>query len=256
MTARLSAAIITRNERANLPRALRSLAGLADEVVVLDGGSTDGTPTLARALGARVRERAFDGFASQKNACLDLCTGEFILVLDADEAVTPALAAEIRRRVEAPDADAWAVARRSLFLGRFMDHTGWFPDYTVRLLRRGRGRFAPALVHESLAVDGRVARLPPSAHLEHFTTESLPAYLAKLNRYTSLAARDLAARDRRKPTAAELLLLPLFAFLKFFILRRGFRDGREGFLLSALSAYYVFAKYLKLRRLRAGGEGA
>ncbi len=223
---------------------------------MLDGGSTDGTPALARALGARVHERAFDGFANQKNACLDLCAGEFILVLDADEAVTPALAAEIRRRLESPDADAWAVARRSLFLGRFMDHTGWFPDYTVRLLRRGRGRFAPALVHESLAVDGRVARIPPSAHLEHFTTESLPAYLSKLNRYTSLAARDLAARARRPPTAAELLLLPLFAFFKFFLLKRGFLDGREGFLLSALSSFYVFSKYRKLRRLLAAGRRA
>lgn len=256
MTATLSVAIIAKNERRNLPRALRSVAGLADETVVLDGGSTDGTPALARALGAKVHARAFDGFASQKNAALDLCTGDFILVLDADETVPPPLAAAIRGVLADPAAaPGYALARRSLFLGRFLRHSGWFPDYTTRLVRRGRARFAPALVHESLAVDGPVARLPPEAHLDHYTTESIAAHLTKMNRYTSLSARDFTSA-RRRPGLPELALLPPFIFLKTWVLKRGFRDGREGFVLSVLSAFYVFVKYWKFRAARGNGEGA
>lgn len=255
VTATLSVAIIARDERRNLPRALASVSCLADETVVLDGGSTDGTPALARALGARVHHRAFDGFAAQKNAALDLCTGDFILVLDADETVPPACAAAIRAVLAAPDADGYALARRSLFLGRFMKRSGWFPDYTMRLVRRGRARFAPALVHESLAVDGPVRRLPPAAHLDHYTTETVAAHLAKMNRYTTLAALERAPAARR-PGALAPPLLALFVFLKTLLPKQGFRDGREGFTLALLSAFYVFVKYWKFRAASGASGGA
>lgn len=243
---KLSVVMITRNEKRNLARALSSVR-FADEIVVLDSGSDDGTQKLAEALGARVETRTFTGFAEMKNAAVDLALGEWIFVLDADEEVTPALAEAIIAAIHRPDGpDAYGVPRLSSFLGRWIHHSGWFPDYTVRLFRRGKAHFRPVRVHESLAVDGRVERFPRAACMNHYTYETMEQYLAKLNQYTSLAATDMIEKGRQ-PRIWDLFIHPPFTFFRQYILRAGWRDGSHGLVLALLSSFYVFIKYLKLR---------
>lgn len=243
---KLSVVMIARNEKRNLARALNSVR-FADEVVVLDSGSTDGTQALAKALGARVETREFTGFAEMKNAAVDLARGEWIFVLDADEEVTPPLAEAILAAVERPDGpDAYGVPRLSSFLGRWIRHSSWFPDYTIRLFRSGTARFRPVRVHESLAVEGRVERFPKTAYMKHYTYETMEQYLAKLNQYTSLAAVDMIEKGRR-PMPWDLFIHPPFTFFRQYFLRAGWRDGVHGLVLALLSGFYVFIKYLKLR---------
>jgi glycosyltransferase involved in cell wall biosynthesis len=246
----LSVVMITHNEKKNLRRSLAS-ASFADEIIVLDSFSTDGTATLAEQLGAQVHLRQFDGFSTMKNHAVSLATKEWILVLDADEEITPALQKAICGVLETDQSEnspynAWAVPRLSSFLGKWIRHSSWFPDYTVRLFRQGTAEFNPVLVHESLTVEGKIGYLPQEAHFLHYTYETMYQYLEKLNNYTSLAARDMQAKNR-KSHFYDILINPPFTFFRQYFLRSGFRDGVHGLVLALLSAFYVFVKYLKLR---------
>jgi glycosyltransferase involved in cell wall biosynthesis len=243
----LSVIVITRNEVARLRRCLDS-ASFADEVVVVDNGSTDGTVELARALGARVVETTdWPGFGAQKNRALDEARGQWVLSLDADEWLGDELALSVQAALSGDAAPAgvaaYRFARLSSFCGQWMHHSGWYPDAVTRLFRRGSARFSDDLVHERLIVDGEVARL--SGDLLHESMPTLTMALDKLNRYSDGRARDLAARGRRGGLA-RAVGHGLWAFVRTYLLKRGFLDGRLGFVLAVYNAETSYYRYLKI----------
>jgi glycosyltransferase involved in cell wall biosynthesis len=247
---RISAVLITRNEEAALPACLDSLRWV-DEIVVLDTASSDRTQEIARAAGATVIDSSdWPGFGPQKNRVLGHATGDWVLSIDADERVTPELAQEIGRIVRTAGADnGYAIPRLSSYCGRYMRHSGWWPDHVTRLFRRGKARFSDDLVHERLIVDGRVGRL--QGMLLHESFGSLEQVLDKVNRYSTLSARQMAAAGRRGGLATAVLH-GLGAFLRTYLLKAGFLDGREGFMLAVSNAEGAYYKYLKLMLLQDG----
>jgi hypothetical protein len=250
---RLSVALITRNEAHNLPDCLRSVA-FADEVVIVDQGSSDGTADVARRLGARVIEvDDWPGFGPQKNRALDACDGEWILALDADERVPEALRSEIEATLVRPAHYVYEMPRRSSYCGRFIDHGGWSPDYCRRLFRRGAARFSEARVHEALVTDHPVGRL--RAHLLHFSFRSMEEVLDKVNRYSTESAGMLVAQGRR-PGLATALLHGLAAFLRTYVVKRGFLDGRHGLMLAISNAEGSYYRYVKAMLLAKHGNAA
>jgi glycosyltransferase involved in cell wall biosynthesis len=242
MPHRFSVAIIAYNEEVNLPACLRSVAW-ADEIVLVDGGSTDRTREIAREFGARVIDApAWPGFGAQKNRALDACTGDWILALDADERVDGALRAEIERTLANPAFDVYALPRRSTYCGRFMRHGGWWPDHVTRLFRRGTARYSDARVHERVLTDRPVGRL--QAPLVHHSFRTMEQVLDKMNRYSSDGARMLGERGRA-PGLASAVLHGLAAFLRTYVLKLGFLDGRHGFLLAVSNAEGSYYRYVK-----------
>lgn len=240
----ISAVIITRNEEAMLPDCLRSLAWV-DEIVVVDSGSSDRTVDIAAEHGARVSQfDGWPGFGPQKNRAIELATGDWVLSIDADERVSAELAAEIRAAVNGAGSQAaYAMPRLSSYCGRYMRHSGWWPDYVTRLFRRGSARFSDDLVHERLIVDGTVGRL--SNTLLHESFGSLEEVLDKVNRYSSLSAQQMAAAGRRGSVSGAVLH-GIGAFVRTYFLKAGFLDGREGFLLAVSNAEGAYYKYVKL----------
>ena len=242
MANHLSVAIIARNEAHNLPHCLRSVAW-ADEIVVVDNGSTDGSQQIVRDFGARLIEAPdWPGFGAQKNRALDACRGEWVLSLDADERVSAELRAEIETVLAQPAFDVYAMPRRSTYCGRFLRHGGWWPDYVTRLFRRGAARFSAARVHESLLTERPIGRL--RAPLVHYSFRSMEQVLDKMNRYSSEGAAMLAARGR-VPGLGTAVAHGLAAFLRTYVLRLGFLDGRHGFLLAVSNAEGSYYRYVK-----------
>lgn len=242
----LSVILITHNEAANVGACLASVA-FADEWIVVDSGSSDGTAEIARGAGARVMVTSdWPGFGAQKNRALAAATGRWVLSIDADERVTPELAASIRRAIERDDGDAasgYEVSRLSNFCGQWMRHGDWYPDRVLRLFKRDAARFSDDLVHERTIVTGRIARL--EGELLHHSMPTLDSALDKLNRYSSGRAVDkVSAGDRGGLWAA--LTHGLWAFLRCYILRRGFQDGRLGFVLAIYVAENTYYRYLKM----------
>lgn len=248
----LTVAVITRNEEKNLRRCLESVP-FAGEIVVVDSGSTDGTVQVAEEFGARVLDQPFLGFGRQKNFAVDQARGQWVLVLDADEWLDPACAAEVRDKVHPHTAaDAFWMLRRTRFLGRWMVHS-WSNDYTLRLFRRGKARFEDKPIHEKLVLQPgtRVGRI--KAPYFHDTYEDLHHYIEKMNRYSSLFARDPATDPRF--SWPRMLASPLTGFLKTYVLKLGFLDGPQGFVLAVGTAYYHFLKYAKKwEKLRGGSS--
>jgi glycosyltransferase involved in cell wall biosynthesis len=253
MRAPLSVAIITLNEERNIRACLESVKW-ADEIVVCDSGSTDRTLVIASEYGARTFHDAWRGFAAHKNLAVERCRHPWVLVVDADERVTPPLQREIEAVLADPAArDGYLVPRRNYFLGRWIRGCGWYPDATIRLFRRGRGRFAERAVHEAVVVDGRLGRL--TAPLEHFTYESIGAFLQRMDRYSTLAAEELE-RAGRRAHVWDLVGRPVWTFLRMFLLQGGWRDGWPGLVISGLYAASTFSKYAKLWELaRTGRHG-
>jgi len=246
----LSAALITRNAASRLEECLASIA-FADEIVVVDSGSSDRTVEIARELGAKITvTEDWPGFGPQKNRALELATCDWVLSLDADEWLTAESAEEIRRVVSegAADAAAFRLPRRSSFCGRFMRHSGWWPDHVVRLFRRGSARFSDDTVHERVVVDGNTGTLREP--IMHETFVDLDDMLVKMNSYSTLAAKRLR-QDGKSAGLAQAVLRALWAFVRTYFLRAGFLDGREGFMLAVATAegtYYRYAKLLLLRK--------
>jgi glycosyltransferase involved in cell wall biosynthesis len=246
----LSAVLITRNEERDLPQALASVKGVADEVVVVDSGSTDRTGEIARENGARVLTRAFTTFGDQKNFAAAQAAHTWILSLDADEAVSPELRASLLRWKEsAPDCAAYRMGRRTNYIGKWIRHSGWYPESHVRLYRRDRARFVGGL-HESVRADGEVGRL--AGDLLHYTVRSLAEHYAKMEVFTTLAAEELYQSGRRNWRSAMWLAAP-WTFASRLVLHLGFLDGWHGWLIAWTSARYVWMKYSKLGRLARGG---
>ena len=252
----LSVIVITKNEAGAIARCLGSVAW-ADEIIVLDSNSDDGTAAIARGLKARVETAAeWRGFGPQKNRALDLATGDWVLSLDADEWITPELRAEVGRTLAEPgNHAAFKIPRRSSYCGRFMRHSGWWPDHVTRLFKRGAARFSDDLVHERLIVDGAVGML--QASLMHEAIVNLDDALVKMNAYSTAGALMQMERGE-KATVVSAVWHGAWTFFRTYLLRAGFLDGRAGFMLAvsnAEGAYYRYLKLMLLAEKRDMGDG-
>lgn len=242
----LSVILIVRNEAANIRACLDSVAW-ADEIIVLDSGSDDGTPALCRQYTPHVYETDWPGYGPQKNRALQYAGGDWVLSIDADERISPELRDAIRNVLADPAYSAWRMPRRSWFCGRFMRHGGWWPDYVTRLFRRGSAVFSNDPVHERVVVQtGRIGTLPPA--LIHYSYRNLEAVLDKLNTYSSAGAEKHRAQGRQGGLG-RALAHGLWAFIRTYCLRLGFLDGREGFILAVFNAETTYYRYLKLQYL-------
>ena len=244
---RVTVTVITKNEAEALADALKSVSW-ADEVIVIDAESTDSTVDIARRFTDRVYVRPWPGYIDQKNHAASLASHDWILSLDADERVTPALAEEIQSvmRTE-PSAAGFRMPRVSFYFGKWIRTTDMYPDYQLRLYDRRRARFAGMYVHESVRADGSVDSL--KNELEHHPYKDLSEHLIRMDRYTTLAASQMHAQGKRA-TSAQLFFHPRLAFLRNYILKGGFRDGRAGLIISLMNSYYVFLKFAKLFELQ------
>ncbi|MDM7323065.1 MAG: glycosyltransferase family 2 protein [Gammaproteobacteria bacterium] len=238
----LSVILITLNEAERLTTTLEAIAW-ADEIVVVDAGSTDGTVEIARRFTTKVVITGdWPGFGPQKNRALDMATGEWVLSIDADERVTPELATEIRATLASPRFTVYAIPRLSSFLGRPLRHGGWWPDYVPRLFRRDAARFSEDVVHERLVFTTAMGRLRNP--LEHETVRDLDQLLEKLNRYSHAGAERLAQAGKRS-TFRGAIGHGLWAFIRTYLLKGGFLDGREGFIMAVATAENAYYKHLK-----------
>ena len=238
---RLSSITITGNEAVNIADCLDSLS-FCDERVVVDGGSNDDTVALAEKHGATVYHHPWTDHGTQKNIALSHATGDWVLLLDADERVTPALAAQIRQAMVEAKADGYEVPRLSTFCGREIWHSGWYPDHVLRLFRREKGRFSDHLVHTRVICDGPVAQL--SEPLVHFAVRRLHDSLKKMDSYSTEGAKEMLATGR-KVWFSSGISHGLWAFFRTYVLRLGFLDGREGFLLAIANAEGTYYRYMK-----------
>jgi glycosyltransferase involved in cell wall biosynthesis len=217
----------------------------ADEILIVDSGSTDRTIELAQNLGARVIEAGWRGYAAQKNWAADQASHDWILSLDADEALSEGLEAEIwSLKKSGPACDAYTMPRLARYLGRWILHSGWYPDRKVRLYDRRKGKWVGEFVHESVHVDGRIGHL--ESNILHFTCDSLSEHLRTLDRYTTLAAQELASR-KVKVSLSRLIMDPAWTFFKTYFIQLGFLDGLEGATIAYMAAFYTFLKYSKAR---------
>jgi glycosyltransferase involved in cell wall biosynthesis len=238
----ISATIVTLNEERNIARAIGSLR-CADEVVVVDSGSTDQTREIAVRLGARVIEEPWRGYAGQKNFAACCASNDWILSIDADEELTEELAAEILQlKGEGARFDGYSFPRLAQYLGRWIRHGGWYPDRKMRLYDRRKGEWAGEYVHESVRVKGAHGEL--RGDLLHYTCASLTEHLRTLDRYTSLAAQELVARGKAVPMT-RLTVDPAWTFFRTYVLQRGFLDGRQGLAIAWMAALYTYLKYAK-----------
>ena len=242
----LSVAIITLNEEQNIGPCLDSVPW-ADVVVVCDSGSGDRTVSIAAGKGARTFEDAWRGFAEHKALAVARCTHPWVLVLDADERVPDGLRVEIEAVLACPLADGYTLARRNYFLGAWIRHGGWYPDRSLRLFRRERGRFASRRVHETVGVDGSVA--PLTQPLEHYTYGCISQFLQRMERYAGLAAEESYAAGRTCGVA-DLTVRPAWTGLRMYLFQLGFLDGWRGLVLAGLYGCYTFAKYARLWEMR------
>jgi glycosyltransferase involved in cell wall biosynthesis len=246
---KISATIITYNEERNLPRAIESLR-CVDEILVVDSGSSDRTVEIAQNLGARVVESAWPGYANQKNFAAEQACNDWILSLDADESLSEALEAEIwRLKKSGPKSDAYTMPRLAKYLGRWINHSGWYPDRKIRLYDRRKAKWVGDYVHESVKLQGSAGHL--ESNLLHFTCDSLSEHLKTMDRYTTLAAEQLIA-SRMHVTWGRLILEPPWTFFRTYILRQGYLDGVEGLAIANMAALYNFLKYAKARFMSPG----
>jgi glycosyltransferase involved in cell wall biosynthesis len=251
----LSVCIITRDEEANILRTLQSVKSFADEIIVVDSGSTDKTVALAKSCGAKVFVEEWKGFARQKNSALDKATGEWILSLDADEEVSPELAASIQALLKAPQAasafDGYMVARRNMYLNRWIKRSGYYPDRKLRLVKRGVTRFEDRAVHEDMKMKGQTGRL--EGDLIHHAYPTLESFIEHANRYSSLGAGMVVAERKVGFSFFDIIVRPWAAFVYRYFFRGGFLDGREGLLVHLTHAEYVSWKYAKVWELSKHG---
>ena len=243
---KISATIITLNEQGNIARAIESLR-CCDEVVVVDSGSNDLTMETAAKFGARLVESPWRGYAGQKNFAGEQAAHDWVLSVDADEALSEALEGEIWQiKKNGPRFDAYTMPRMAKYLGRWILHSGWYPDRKVRLYDRRKAHWVGDYVHESVQVSGSVGHL--QCNLLHYTFDSLSEHLKSMDRYTTLAAEELVARGR-KVRWEDLMLDPFWTFFRTYIFDAGFLDGMEGMTIAFMAAFYNFLKFAKARNM-------
>ena len=243
----VSVVIITRNEEDNIGDCLESVRW-AGEVIVVDSESTDRTSTICEQCNVAFHTEPWKGFSRQKNSALEKATKTWVLSLDADERITPALKKEIGEILSGPGCkDGYFIKRKNFFLGRWIKRCGWYPDYNLRLFRREKGLFGVREVHESVDLDGTAGYLENP--MEHHTYKTIGDFMGRLDRYSTLAARELLKENKRYGMH-HIMFRPLYTFLNMYIMRFGFLEGYYGFILSVFYAFYTFSKYVKLRELQ------
>ena len=244
----LSVILITRNEEANLADCLASLEGIAQQIVVVDTNSSDRTLEIAKSYGAAIAQPPdWPGFGPQKNRALDLATGEWVLSLDADERLTPALKSEIVTAIHhSAHVDCFAIPRLSWYCGRFIRHSGWNPDYVDRLFKRGSARFSDDLVHERLLPSGQVAKLENP--MLHYSFMNYSQVLQKIDRYSTASAEQAFAKGKTS-TPLKAVLHGVWSFFRTYFLQAGFLDGPQGFTLAMSNAQGTYYRYIKLWHL-------
>lgn len=242
----LSVILITKNEVGQIRECLESVRW-ADEIIVLDSGSSDGTVAICREFTDQVFETDWPGFGPQKNRALDKASGDWILSIDADERISPELRAEIEQVIQSGAVPAYEIPRASHYCGKRIHHSGWWPDYIVRLFRRGSGRFSDSLVHEVVQVQGTVGRLKHP--IIHYSFGNFEEVLEKVNRYSTYNAEMLLQKGK-STSVLQAVARGFWAFLKTYVFRAGFLDGRHGFLLAISNAEGTYYKYVKLIHLR------
>jgi len=248
----ISATIITCNEAANIARAIRSL-DCADEILVVDSGSTDETVKIAAELGARTITHPWEGFAAQKSFAVSEARHDWVLSLDADEELNEESRAAIQEwKQSTPEAGAYRFARRAQYLGRWILHSGWYPDWKIRLFHRDKAHWAGDYVHESVVAEGRVETL--NGEILHYTCDSLTDHRKRIEFYTDLAAREMFERGRRAGFMRSLLAPP-WVFIHTYFFRLGVLDGVPGFLIAWMAARYVHRKFVKLAELQSSSKG-
>ncbi|HLZ34499.1 MAG TPA: glycosyltransferase family 2 protein [Nitrospira sp.] len=241
----VSCLVITKNEEANIQDCLASVAW-ATECIVVDAESTDSTAELVRAGGAKLFVRPWPGFGAQKNFGMEQALSEWILVVDADERVPEALRAEIQSCIERwkrGDPVAYEIPRKNYFYGKWVRHAGVYPDYQIRLFRKGCAKYNDVPIHENLIVQGTVGRMV--SPFEHQTERRIQDHFRKFGLYTTLAAQE-KAKTVRAVRSSDLLFRPLVVFLKTYLLKQGFRDGVPGLIVCVFASMYTFVKYAKL----------
>jgi len=211
------------------------------EIVIVDAFSTDRTVEICRKYTDRIYQHEWPGYAKQKQRAVDYAGAPWVLILDADERISPELRDEIAVAIRQTDCNGFYIPRKNFFLGRWIRHSGWWPDSTLRLFRKGKGSLEDREVHEKVLVQGRVGNL--TSPLQHYTYRTISDYIKKMETYSTLAAHEL--RKRGRPGMASLLFRPFFTFLKMYVLRLGFLDGMHGLVLAVLYGYYTFLKYAK-----------
>jgi glycosyltransferase involved in cell wall biosynthesis len=246
---KISATIITLNEERNVARVIESLR-CCDEILVLDSGSNDRTVEIAVKLGARVVDASWRGYATQKNLAAELAAHDWILALDADESLSEALEGEIWQiKKSGPAFDGYTVPRLAQYLGRWILHSGWYPDRKVRLFNRRKAKWVGEFVHESVKVKGTVGHL--QSNLLHFTCSSLSEHLRSLDSYTTLAAEEIVTCGKNIGYA-RILLDPPWTFFRTYVLKLGILDGLEGLTIAYMAGLYNFVKYSKARNMSPG----
>ena len=244
---KLSVALITLNEEANLPRTLESvtplLRGGDGEIIVVDSGSTDRTIQIAQSFGAKIFAEPWKGFAAQKNSAMEKAAGDWVLQLDADEALEPELANEIERAIQETRVQGFHIPRKNFFLGRWIKHGGFYPDPKLRLIRCGAGKFEEYGAHPTLKVDGPTGTLKHA--MIHNAYPTLRGYIDHMNSYSSSGAQVAVAKGHHGFNLLNIVLRPKLTFLYNYVFRLGFLDGREGFLLHLYHSVYVSWKYAK-----------
>lgn len=244
----ISAVIITLNEEKNIARCLESLQGVADEILILDSGSTDKTEHICYSYGAIFAAQSWLGYGAQKNAVMALAKGPYILSLDADEALSPELHKAITTIKQGKMADAYQVKRLTNYCGQWIYHCGWYPDRKIRLWKKGKAQWTTPCVHETVVVQTGLAVKNLSGDLLHYSYYTLTEHVAVANKYTSLIAEEYAHRCK-KVTLLKLYLNPVFSFFRDYFLRLGLLDGYYGFVICLVSAFSTFLKYAKLKQL-------
>jgi glycosyltransferase involved in cell wall biosynthesis len=243
---KVTVTVIARNEAANIAAALESVRW-ADEIVVVDSDSTDATVEIARRFTDRVIVRAWPGYVAQKNFAASQASHDWVLSLDADERVSPELAAEIQRVLKSEPVHAgYRIPRVAFHCGRWIRSTDWYPDYQLRLYDRRRAEWAGRHVHESVRATGTVGHL--RGELQHYAYRDIAHHLQTMDRYTTLAAQQMFEEGRRA-SWVDILIAPRLTFFRNYVLRGGFRDGMAGLVISAMNSYYVGLKFSKLWEL-------
>ncbi len=241
---KLSVVIITRNEANNIEECLESVKW-ADEIVVLDSFSNDETVNICRRYTEKIYQSKFTNYSLQKNMVLDRATNDWVLSVDADERITPRLKTQIIKVIneESEEYAGYHIPRRNYFFGEWVRHCGLYPDYVLRLFRKSKGRFRDKMVHESVKLNGKAGRIEEP--LEHYTYACINDYIDRMKRYSSLFVQQMR-RDNKKSRWYNLIVNPTAAFIKMYFLKKGFLDGKLGFIVCVLYSYYAFLKYAML----------
>ncbi|MEL6943694.1 MAG: glycosyltransferase family 2 protein [Bacteroidota bacterium] len=248
MNVNISVAIITKNEVDNIGKCLEAAWKVADEIIIIDSFSTDGTQQLAQSLGARVIEHSFAGHIQQKNVAIDKAIYDHILALDADEVLSDQLIQSILAVKKKFTADAYKMNRLNNYCGQWIRHSGWYPDQKIRLFDRKKAKWGGENPHDSIILSPNSSLQHLEGDLLHYSYYSISDHVSRINSYTTIMAKS-AFEKKKKATLLKIITRPNFKFFKCYFLKLGFLDGYYGFIIAVLGAYYNFLKYVKLRDL-------